>query len=304
MKKQFLSGFIAAPFTPLSASGEVNLKPIGEYAKHLISSNVSGAFVCGTTGEGLSLTTEERKNVLTEWVNCSEGKLKVICHVGGNCLPQSIDLAAHAQEMGADAVAAFSPSFFKPGNAAELVSFMAPIAAAAPGIPFYFYHFPSLTGVSIPVIDILAEAEKLIPNFTGVKFTHFDLYDMQQCIAFGNGKYEILHGYDEMLLCGLSLGINSAVGSTYNYIPSLYHKIINAFNKGEMELAREYQQISVKIVRVLIKYGGGVRAGKAIMDLIGIDCGQCRLPIRSITDAEKASMKKELTEAGFSGFIN
>jgi N-acetylneuraminate lyase len=304
MKKQFLSGFIAAPFTPLTASGEVNLKPIRQYAQHLISSNVSGAFVCGTTGEGLSLTTEERKKVLEEWVICSEDKLKVICHVGGNCLPQSIDLASHAQKNGADAIAAFSPSFFKPGNAGELVSFMEPIASSAPSIPFYFYHFPALTGVSMPVIDILAEAEKRIPSFTGVKYTHFDMYDMQLSIAFGKGKYEILHGHDEMLLCGLSLGVKSAVGSTYNYVPALYHKLLAAFNKGDMELAREYQQISVKIVSVLIRYGGGVRAGKAIMELTGIDCGQCRLPIRSMTDAEKASMKKELTETGFFDFIS
>ena len=92
---------------------------------------------------------------------------------------------------------------------------------------------------------------------------------MQRCIDYGNGKYEILHGYDEVLLCGLNLGITSAVGSTYNYMPSVYHKIWDAYNNGDMDLAREYQQISVKIVSILIMYGGGVRAGKAIMDFVG-----------------------------------
>lgn len=299
MKENFLKGFIAAPFTPMNEAGDVNVKAIREYSKHLVSSKVSGAFVCGTTGEGVSMTTEERNIVLEEWVNSSEGKLKIICHVGSNCLPQSIELAAHAEKSGADAVAAFSPSFFKPGSVKELVAYLAPVASAAPGIPFYFYHFPSLTGVSFPVIEILAEAEKIIPNFAGVKFTHFDLYDMQQCIAYGNGKFEILHGYDEILLCGLSLGIKSAVGSTYNYMPSVYHKIREAFDNGDMKLAREYQQISVKIVRLLIKHGGGVRAGKVIMEFIGIPCGQCRLPIKSMDDNEKAAFKKELEDAGF-----
>jgi N-acetylneuraminate lyase len=297
MKNEFM--FIAAPFTPMSTSGEVNLRPVRKYAQHLISSKVQGAFVCGTTGEGVSLTTEERKMVLEEWVKSSENKLKIICHIGGNSLPQSIELAAHAWKSGASATAAFSPSFFKPANAKELVSFLAPVAAAAPEIPFYFYHFPSLTGVTLPVIDVLAEADLHIPNFAGVKFTHFDLYDMQQCIEYEKGKYEILHGYDEVLLCGLALGVNSAVGSTYNYMAAVYHKIVEAYYKGDMEMARAYQLISVHIVKLLIKHGGGVRAGKAIMEFVGIDCGQCRLPIRSMDEKEKASFKSELAETGF-----
>ena len=152
MEKRLLHGLIAAPFTPMMETGEVNLKPIRQYAHHLINSGVLGAFVCGTTGEGVSLTTEERKRVLEEWVDSSEGRLKIICHVGGNCLPQSMELSAHAERSGADAVASFSPSFFKPENSKELVSFLAPVAASAPKLPFYFYHIPSLTGVSLPVL--------------------------------------------------------------------------------------------------------------------------------------------------------
>ena len=304
MNKELLNGFIAAPFTPMSGNGDINLKPIGQYARHLIASKVSGVFVCGTTGEGLSMTTGERKLVLEEWISCSNGQLKIISHVGGNCLPQSIELAAHAEKCGAYAIAALSPSFFKPGRVKELVSFLAPVAASAPETPFYFYHFPSLTGVSLPVIELLAEADKSIPTFVGVKFTHFDLYDMQQCIAYSNGKFEILHGYDEILLCGLCLGVKSAVGSTYNYMPSVYLDLWDAYNHSDMEKARELQLFSVRIVQILNKYGGGVRAGKAIMELIGIDCGPCRLPIRKFTDAEKASLKKELLDVGFIKLLN
>jgi N-acetylneuraminate lyase len=299
MAKKQLRGLVAAPFTPMDEHGDLNLEPVGKYAEHLINSNVTGAFVCGTTGEGLSLTTEERKAVLEKWVGCSNGTLKIIAHVGGNCLPQSVELAAHAQQTGAWATGAFAPSFFKPGNAEELASFLAPVAAAAPDLPFYYYHIPSLTGVNLPVIKLLSHAEKMIPNFAGVKFTHFDLYDMQQCIAYNNNRFEILHGYDEVLLAGLSLGIKAAVGSTYNYMPSVYLGIWEAYDRLDMKRARELQQFSVKIVKTLIKYGGGVRAGKAFMKLSGIDCGPCRLPLTKFSDAELEKLKNELTESGF-----
>lgn len=299
MNAKNLHGLIAAPFTPMTVKGEINPEPIRKYARHLIVNKVAGAFVCGTTGEGISMTTGERNTILNEWITHSGSELKIIAHVGGNSLPQSMELAAFAEKQGAYAIASFAPSFFKPGTARELVSFLAPVAAAAPDTPFYFYHFPSLTGVNIPVINFLEEADGKIPTLAGVKYTHFDLYDMQQCMAYGNGQFEILHGYDEVLLGGLALGVGSAVGSTYNYMAPLYLKLWEAFNRGDMESARKLQQISVRVVRQLNKFGGGVRAGKEIMKLIGIDCGPCRLPLQSFTVEESGFLRIGLETCGF-----
>jgi N-acetylneuraminate lyase len=299
MKKNQLDGLIAAPFTPMDDDGNINLGVIHDYATHLVKSGVSGVFVCGTTGESLSLTTIERKAILEEWAKCSKGNLKIICHVGGNSLPESIELAGHAAAMGADAVGAFSPTFFKPSSARDLIEFLSPIALAASELPFYYYHMPSMTGVQLPVIDLLNEMNGSISNFAGVKYTHFDLSDMQQCIAFQNGKYEILHGYDEILLAGLSFGVKAAVGSTYNYMPSIYLKLWEAYNNNDMDIARSLQQSSIDVVKILIKYGGGVRAGKAIMEFIGISCGPCRLPIRKFSHTELIELKNDLDRAGF-----
>lgn len=304
MEKHLFDGLIAAPFTPMDDQSNINLEPIGRYVDHLADSGVSGAFVCGTTGESPSLTTEERLAVLEEWVTRSSGRLKIICHAGGNSLPQSVELARHAAQTGADAVGAFAPFFFKPTNAEELLGFLAPVADAAPGLPFYYYHIPSLTGVNIPVIDVLKKARERIPNFRGVKYTHFDLYDMQQCIAYNDGEFEILHGYDEILLAGLSFGVKAAVGSTYNYMPSLYLQLWEAYNKFDMAHARKLQQDSVKAVKVLNRFGGGVRTGKAIMDLIGIQCGPCRLPLRQFSLHDKAELNDRLNRLGFFNLMN
>lgn len=292
-------GLIAAPFTPMDKEGNLKLDVIDTYAKHITKSHLSGVFICGTSGEATSLSVKERKAVLEKWISQAESNIKIICHVGSNSINDSIELASHAQATGAKAIGSFAPSFFKPSNAKELVDFLAPIAAAAPDLPFYYYNIPSFTGVNIPVSEVLAMADMFIPTFAGVKYTHYDLYDMQKCIAYGGCKYEILHGYDETLLCGLSLGVNSAVGSTYNHIPKIYQNIIDAFDENDIEKAREWQQFSVRFVNILIKYGGGVRGGKALMKLIGLDCGPCRLPINNFDGNELNNYKKDLEEIDF-----
>ena len=137
-----IKGLIAAPFTPMDMEGNLNLEMIAPYACHLIDNHITGAFICGTTGEGASLSISERKEILEGWVRHADGKLKIITHVGGNCLKDCIELARHSEVHGAYGIAAYSPSFYKPGNAKELVSFLAPIAAAAPHLPFFFYNIP------------------------------------------------------------------------------------------------------------------------------------------------------------------
>jgi N-acetylneuraminate lyase len=290
---------IAAPFTPMNEDGDLMLDIIPDYARHMIDSGVTGSFVCGTTGEGISLTAEERKVVLKSWVKAAGNDLSIICHVGGNCLRECQELASHAEQEGAAAIAAFAPPFYKPSNVPDLVSFLARIASAAPSVPFYYYHMPSMNNVNVQVSELLEEAERKICNFAGVKYTHYDMFEMQKCLHFQDGKYKIFSGHDEILLCSLSLGARSFVGSTYNYAAPIYFRIWDAFRKGNLEEAIHWQYYSVKLVTILIKYGGGVRAGKAMMKLIGLDCGTCRLPIKPITDEEITNMKTELDEIGF-----
>lgn len=123
--------------------------------------------------------------------------------------------------------------------------------------------------------------------------------EMGECLTLNNGAFEVLHGYDEILIAGLAFGAVAGVGSTYNYLPTVYQGIFAAMKKGDMVTARQLQQKSIEIVAVIIKYGGGIRGGKAIMNLIGIECGQCRLPITPFSDEEYSRLKEDLTEAGF-----
>lgn len=127
-----------------------------------------------------------------------------------------------------------------------------------------------MTGVSLSVPSFLIEGKKTMPNLVGTKFTHNNLMEMGECLELNNGEFEVLHGYDEILIAGLALGAVAGVGSTYNYLPAVYQNLFDAFKKGDICTARRMQQKSIEIVKIIIKYGGGVRGGKAIMNLIGV----------------------------------
>lgn len=296
---QRLEGMVAASFTPIDAAGKINLSAISKYADLMATSGMAGVFVCGTTGESHSLTTEERKAILAQWVKLANGRFKVIAHVGSNCQMEAMDLSRHAQEIGADAVAAMAPCFFKPATVKDLVAFFAPVAGSAPELPFYYYNMPSMTGVSLSVPEFLVEGKKAMPNLVGTKFTHNNLMEMGECLTLEDGAFEVLHGYDEILIAGLAFGAVAGVGSTYNYLPAVYTGIFEAMKKGDIVAARQLQKKSIEVVEVIIKYGGGVRGGKAIMNLIGIECGQCRLPITPFSDKEYQSLKEDLTSVEF-----
>lgn len=94
---------------------------------------------------------------------------------------------------------------------------------------------PSITGVSLPVHKFLIEGKKQIPNLVGVKFTHNNLMEMQQCIHADGGAFEVLHGFDEILITGLSVGAKAAVGSTYNYVPGIYKAVMEAMERETLK---------------------------------------------------------------------
>jgi N-acetylneuraminate lyase len=289
---------IAAPHTPFQPDGSLNLDAIARQAEVLLRNGVAGVFCCGTTGEGISMTTAERQSVTERWVRESKGRLRVIAHVGHNCQRDAMALAAHAKSVGAAGVAAVAPHFLKPTTAEQLASFFAPVAAACAPLPFFFYDIPSLTDVRISSAAFLEVAAPRIPNLGGVKFTNIDVITLQECVTAGGGKYEIFFGCDEMLVAALAVGVRRAVGSTYNYASRLHLEIIQAFDQGDHEKAKTLQRKSVAMVRVLEKYGGPVRAGKATMSLLGVDCGPVRPPLVPMTQNEIAGLHQELNALG------
>lgn len=297
MKMKRLEGLVAAPFTPFDSKGELALARIDAQLDALHASGVVGAFVCGTTGEGLSLTVEERKRVAARWQERARDRLAVIVHVGATCLHDARELAAHAEQIGAAAVGWMPPGFFRPSSIQNLVDCAAFVAAASPKLPFYYYHIPSMGGVAFVMHDFLAAAAGRIPNLAGIKFTHENLMDYSRCLEFDGGRFDILFGRDEMLLSALAIGARGAIGSTYNFNAPTYQRLIAAFQQGDLPTARRAQQQANETIACLIRHGGLV-AMKAWMRCLDLDLGPVRLPLVDLTAEGRAKLFEEMQGLG------
>jgi N-acetylneuraminate lyase len=289
---------IAPPTTPFHADGTLNLDVVEQQAQLLIDTTVNGVFVAGSTGEGQSLSTDERMRSAERWIEVTSGtELEVIVQVGHNSLPDAIALAEHAQQIGADSISASSPCYFKPGRVEELIDFLAPVAAAAGDLPFYFYEIPPLTQVVLPMTEFLEKAKSRIPNLAGLKYSNIDLMQMQQCVQMNGGEYEVLFGSDQQLLAAVALGACGAVGSTYNFAAPLYRRMLAAFERGDHEEARALQAKSVEIVAIMVRYNF-LSACKILLTEMGIENGPVRAPLRNLTSEQRDELLAELNEAG------
>ncbi len=288
-----LTGLIPACHTPFNRAGHLDLSVVPRQAELYRESRLSAVFVAGTTGEWSSLTRGERMALCDRWTEEAGADLKVAVHVGHQCQADAVALASHARESGAAAVAAVAPSYFKPATAADLVEFLAPIAAAADPLPFYYYQIPSMTGVRLPASLVLSEGRGRIPNLRGVKFSHDDFVDLQHCVRADDGASDVLFGFDECLLAGLALGVRGAVGSSYNFAAGHYQGLMRAFARGDLEEARARQVEAAALVQLLGKYGF-LAASKTVMGLVGVDCGPVRPPLRNLTGEERGRLAIEL----------
>jgi N-acetylneuraminate lyase len=294
-----LTGLVAATFTPMRPDGSLNLSMTKPIVDHLVHSGASGLYVCGSTGEGPLLTTEERKETAAAYVEAATGRLATVVQVGHSSVVEARQLAAHAQQIGAQAVSAVAPYYFKPGSVAVLVDCLAEIAGGAPNLPFYYYHIPLLTGVSLDMVELLQLAPAKIPTFAGIKYTAATTDEFQTLVAFEDGRFDILFGRDEMLLSGLAAGAQGAVGSTYNFAAPLYRRLITAFQNSDIGEAQRCQARAVAMIRVIVnryRFHAGL---KAAMGLIGVDCGPNRLPNVPLTPQEAANLRSELDALGF-----
>lgn len=296
------TGLIAAVFTPMKSDCSLNLEVVPAITEYLIRERISGIYVCGTTGEGPSLSSDERREVAEAYVAAAGERIPVIVQVGHNSLAEARGLALHASEIGADAIAAVPPMYFKPESTEVLVDCLHQIASAAPELAFFYYHIPALTGAQVDVIELLRQAESRLPSLVGIKYSAMTVHEFQACLEFAQGRYEILFGCDEMLLSALAVGAYGAVGSTYNFAAPLCYAIVEAFERGDLEEARRSQSLCLSLLSLLCRCRGRP-AFKAAMGLLGLDCGPARLPLQTLSPEEIQTMKRDLEGIGFFDWI-
>ncbi len=236
--------------------------------------------------------------VAEAYIKAANKRLLVLVHVGHTSIHESKKLAAHAAKLGADAISSVAAFYFKPTTVQNLVDCMAEIASGAPNLPFYYYHMPTLTGVGMDMVDFLKLGEEKIPNLAGIKYTASTLHEYQACLGYKGGKFDVLSGYDEMLLPALAVGAEGAIGSTYTFAAPVYLRVIELFRAGKLEEARALQAKVIDFIRAIIKHPS-IAAQRAIVKMLGTDLGNPRLPLVALSDTAYNELKADLEEVGF-----
>ncbi len=304
MKIDHIAGLITAPLTPFAKNGTVNIDAIANYAQFLQRNGNVGAFVNGTTGLGHLLGTQERMDIAKTWVEEAPKGFKIIIHVGHTSVVEAKSLAKHAQDIGAHGIAAMGPLFLKPSTVEALVNHCAQEAAAAPNLPYYYYHIPRVSGVDLPMLDYLRLAKGKIPNFAGSKFSKVDPAEYALCVDFDQGKYDLLWGSDENLLPALAIGARGAVGSTYNFAAPIYNNIMKEFLAGHQKEAQQLALTSMKMVDAILRTGNLFGTIYAIMRWLGFEYGAPRTPVPTLGEDQQKSLRQQLEKLGFFEFCS
>ena len=275
-------GIIPAFYACYDEKGAISPAAVREMTRWLISQGVRGLYVGGSSGECIYQSKEERKVVLENVMAEARGKITVIAHIACNNTADSCELAAHAESLGVDAIAAIPPIYFKlPPHA--IAKYWNDMSAAAPNTDFIIYNIPQLAGVSLSV-PLLQEMLKN-PRCIGVKNSSMPTQDIQMWIDEGA---IVFNGPDEQLISGLVMGAVGGIGGTYSVMPRLYVELYRCVKAGEMDKALQIQNDCCRIIYKLCSGHGNMYAmiKETLRKLGGPDCGSVRAPLAEIIESD------------------
>lgn len=277
-------GIIPAFYACYDAEGKINPTAVRELTRYFVAKGVKGLYVGGSSGECIYQSKEERKLVLENVMAEAKGKLTVIAHVACNNTADSMELAAHAESLGVDAIAAIPPIYFKLPPYA-IAKYWNDMSAAAPNTDFIIYNIPQLAGVALSV-PLLKEMLKN-PRVIGVKNSSMPTQDIQMWRDEGA---IVFNGPDEQLISGLVMGATGGIGGTYGAMPELYNELFRCVKAGELDKALEIQNDCCRIIYKMCSAHGNMYAViKAILRKQGApDCGSVRAPLAELVEADMA----------------
>ena len=291
MNFQKYDGIIPAFYACYDENGDINTVAVERFTELLIRKGVKGLYVGGSSGECIYQSVEERKTVLSHVMKVANGRLTVIAHVAANNTKDSCELAAHAESLGVDAIAAIPPIYFRlPGYA--IVDYWNAISNSAPNTDFIIYNIPQLAGVALTPV-ILQEMLKN-PRVIGVKNSSMPTMDIQTFKSIGGENFVVFNGPDEQLVAGLVMGAVCGIGGTYGVMPELYVKIKNLIDAGDVKSACALQVKANEIISKLVSCKGNLYA--VIKEIVkirdGIDLGGVRSPLPQITEEDLPTIQE------------
>lgn len=295
-----ISGIMPALITVYDQWGRLNLKELVRILEFQIDAQVNGFFVCGSTGEGLLLSKEERKLLLKSVIEVVGSRVKVVVHVGAVNTKTACELAAHAEGLGADAVAAIPQVYYRLDEDAIYEHYR--LIGQASTLPLWIYHIPKLTGFGVTP-DFFQRCLDGIPTFGGIKFSDLDLELLQRFVDLGDDRITYMSGLDQILFPALVMGASGGIGTNYNHMPHRFVDLYRKYQQGDLKGAQFEQHEINKILGVLRKYST-IRCVKTIMKFLGYDCGQPRRPLRGLNKDEEEELLAALKSSGYFDYPN
>lgn len=288
-------GIMPALITPVDSNGRVNANTVKELIEFQFSKGVNGFYVNGSTGEGPSLSIVERMDMSEYVMDNIKGRGVVIEHVGAPSYADAVILTKHAHEVGVDAISSLVPNFYFSFTDNEIVDYYKSLAEISDK-PLIVYVTPLMKTDVVTLVKRLLE----IPTIIGLKFTLPDYFLMRKLCELNDGNINIINGPDETLICGLTMGAQGGIGSTYNLMPDLYSQLYKSFIQGDFELARELQYRVNRVIDILIKHSENsvIKALKESLKLMGFDAGNAVYPSKTFTKTEITALKNDLMAAG------
>ena len=285
-------GVIPAFYACYDKDGRVSIEGTKALTRHLIAKGVKGVYVGGSSGECIYQHPDERKAVLEAVMSEAKGKITVIAHVACNNTADSVELAAHAEACGVDAIASIPPIYFHlPEHA--IAGYWNAMSAAAPNTEFVIYNIPQLAGTALTMSLLHTMLEN--PNVVAVKNSSMPTQDIQMfkdagIAARGENGFVVFNGPDEQFVSGLAMGADGGIGGTYAVMPELFLKMYELVHKGEMDAARALQYQADRIIYKMCEAHGNLYAvqKEILRRMYGLELGGVRAPLPGLAPADEA----------------
>jgi len=289
-------GILPALVTPFTDDGkQVNEEALRHLVDHCVELGVRGVVPCGTTGEFVNLTMEEKKKVIDIVVDQVNGKVKVVAGTGASGTEQALEMTKYAKDAGVDAALIVTPFYLKPTDRGIYEHF--DTIASQVDLPIILYNIPQCTGLSLPwqMVEDLAQ----IPNIVGVKDSSGQLSFILAVLEKVRAKINVLCGHDEIVVGALAAGCSGAILASANVIPDVWVSVYNAVQKGDLKTAQEWQYKVQKIARIIAK--SGPVGTKEALNMMSVRVGPVRLPLSvggELTYEEREELRLDLEKIG------
>lgn len=293
MKK--LKGVVVPIVTPLTEEDQIDIDSLKNLVDHCIHSDLQAIYPCGTTGEMMCLTVEERKLVAETVVKHTDERVPVFVHVGAWNLKDTIELAKHAYDIGADGIAVVTPSFF-PISEKGLIDYFESVSQSVPSdYPVYLYAIPQYAMNDVSV-DVAKQAAHDCQNIIGIKYSYPDMTRIQQMMRINDNNFSVLAGPDQLFTAVVSMGGDGVVSGSSQVIPAYYESVWKALEENNYEKASCIQQLTNKLNEELCKYNN-IAAYKAVLRHTGIiKTSRMRKPLEELTPEKEKELLTSLKE--------